>query len=424
MEKVGGRFIRMTFFAWSFLLLRVIFPMVSERVLIAGAGPVGQICGYWLARKGIPVLLLDKSKDIPEDLRASTWHPATLDMLQEYEITNHILEKGSITPSWQYRFQDTGERAIFELEVLKGETGHPYRVQCEQFHVVRHLTEKIGAVDNAEIRWGAEVVDVHQDDQGVSVTVEQAGERYVVHGRYLIGCDGGHSRVRERLKLGFEGKTYPVLTMVAITDFPFENYYEGLSGVNYVWTKESNFSLLKVPDRWRSGITPKPGQSPDEALSDGALQQHFQNVVARPGENYNILAKGRYQTHQKVTERFNAGRVLLAGDAAHLNSPNGGLGMNCGVHDAINLVGKLLDVWHGADPSVFDLYTRQRKAIATEYVHRLSDANHHRMRERDPAKRREIMDNFKRITSDPRLMKDYLMESSMINAVRHAESIE
>ena len=367
----------------------------EDRVLIAGAGPIGQICGYWLARKGIPVLLYDKSIDIPCDLRASTWHPATLDLLQEYDVDRYILKTGSITPSWQYRFQNTGERAIFELNVLDSETSHPYRVQCEQFHVVRHLTERINSLDNAEICWGSEVVEVEQDQDGVTVTVLKNGKKYLSRGRYLVGCDGGHSLVRRKLGLGFDGKTYPVLTMVAITDFPFEDHYEGLSGVNYIWTQESNFSLLKVPDRWRSGITPKIDQSPEQALSDDALQQHFQNIVSRPGKRYNILAKGKYQTHQRVTERFNVGRVFLAGDAAHLNSPNGGLGMNCGVHDAVNLALKIFETWNSDNLSVFDLYTRQRKAVATKYIHRLSDANHRRMRETDHAKRRQIMDDLK-----------------------------
>ena len=153
------------------------------------------------------------------------------------------------------------------------------------------------------------------------------------------------------------------------------------------------------------------------------MQKHFQKIVSRPGKKYNILAKGKYQTHQRVTEKFNVGRIFLAGDAAHLNSPNGGLGMNCGVHDAINLASKIFAVWHGEDPKIFDLYTKQRKAIAIDYVHRLSDANHRRMRQTDPIQRREIMDNFKRITSDSKLMKEYLMDSSMINAVRYANSI-
>ena len=396
----------------------------TDKVIIVGGGPIGLICGFWLAKQGIRISIYEKGSKIPEDLRASTWHPATLDMLDEYHISDEIIKKGSITPSWQYRYQDTGERAIFELNVLEGETKHPYRVQCEQFHIVKYLSNKINQLDNASLHLNSNVCDINQDDEGVDVQILSNGEIITERCKYLIGCDGGHSLIRNKLGLGFEGKTYPVLTMVAITNFPFENFYEGLSGVNYIWTKKSNFSLLKVPNRWRSGITPVEGQSPEEALSDDALESHFQKIYSRPGEKYQILARGMYQTHQRVTEKFNLGRVLLAGDSAHLNSPNGGLGMNCGVHDAINLSKKIFKVWHGGDSSLFDLYTRQRKTIATQYVHSLSDANHKRMRQTDPEIRRKIMDDFKKITSNKKLMKNYLMKSSMIDSVRYAESIE
>ncbi len=397
---------------------------INDRVIIAGAGPIGLICGYWLARKGISVSIFDKSSEIPLDLRASTWHPVTLDLLSEYDVDREVIKKGSITPSWQYRYQDTGERAIFELDVLKGETNHPYRVQCEQFHIVRYLSNKINKLENSSLSLNSKVINFNQDKDGVSVTILKDGKQFTEKCKFLIGCDGGHSLVRSKLGLGFEGKTYPILTMVAITDFPFENYYDGLSGVNYIWTKNSNFSLLKVPNKWRSGITPKPGEKPEDALSDKSLNDHFQKIYLRRGEKYNILAKGMYQTHQRVTETFNVKRVLLAGDAAHLNSPNGGLGMNCGVHDAINLVSKLYKVWHGGDFSLFDLYTKQRKAVAINYVHSLSDANHKRMRQTDPLVRRKIMDEFKKITSDRKLMKMYLMKSSMIESIKYAESIK
>lgn len=397
---------------------------VPDRVVIAGAGPIGLICAYRLSLLDIPVVVVDKSTEIPTDLRASTWHPATLDMLEEIGVTDEILAKGAKCPSWQYRFQKTGERAVFELRVLEGETNHPYRVQCEQFHVVRHLVDLISKRDNVDLHWGAEVVGVSQgDDQASFIVKTQDGEE-TLSGRFAIGADGGRSTVRQALDLGFDGKTYPIFTMVAITDFPFEEYYEGLSNVSYVWTEDGNFSLLRVPDRWRSGITPRPDQTPEEALSDDNINAHFQRIVPRDAR-YDVLARGSYRTHMRVTERFNVGRIFLAGDAAHLNTPNGGLGMNCGVHDAMNLTEKIHDVWHGrAGMDVFDRYTRQRKTIATEYVHKMSDANHHRMRERDPDKRRAIMDDFKRITADDALMKDWLMNSSMINAVRHAATIE
>lgn len=394
-----------------------------DRVLIVGGGPIGLIAGYWLARKGIPVHIVEKSPTVPMDLRASTWHPATMDMLEEFGVTDVILQNGSITPSWQFRYRDEPDRVTFRLDVLKGETKHPYRVQCEQFHVVRHLSHEVPKLDNATHWFGAEATALEQHDDHVELTVNHGGETRTLRGRFLIGADGARSMVRQALNLGFVGKTYDSVTLVAITDFPFENHFEDLSGVAYFWVPGGHFSLLRVPDRWRSGISPRPGQTPEDALTDESIQAHFQSIVPRD-EPYKILAKGMYRTHQRVTETFNVGRVLLAGDAAHLNSPNGGLGMNSGVHDAINLVDKIVKIWHGhADIGLFDLYTRQRRPIAIEYVHTVSDANVQRVSERDPEKRKAIMAEMRKIAEDPVASKAYLMKTSMINAVRQAAAI-
>lgn len=394
----------------------------TDRVLIAGGGPIGLIAGLWLARKGIPVHIVEKSPTIPMDLRASTWHPATMDMLEEYGVTEIILKCGSVTPSWQFRYRDAPERVTFRLDVLKGETRHPYRVQCEQFHVVRHLAHEVPKLDNATLWFGAEATALKQHDDHVELTVQHDGEPRTLRGRFLIGADGAHSMVRSALGLGFVGKTYDSVTLVAITDFPFEKHFDDLSGVAYFWVPNGHFSLLRVPDRWRSGISPRAGQTPEDALTDESIQAHFQSIVPR-NEPYPILAKGMYRTHQRVTETFNVGRVLLAGDAAHLNSPNGGLGMNSGVHDAINLVDKIVQVWHGGDMALFDRYTRQRRAIAIEYVHTVSDANVQRIGEKDPAKRTAILAEMRKIAEDPVASKAYLMKTSMISAVRQAAAI-
>ena len=151
----------------------------DDQVIIVGGGPIGLICGFWLAKMGITVSIYEKGTIIPEDLRASTWHPATLDMLDEYDISDMIIRKGSITPSWQYRYQDTGERAIFELNVLEGETNHPYRVQCEQFHVVKYLSNKIQGLDNANLYLNCNVFDIAQDEEGVDVHIIDKGDAYV-----------------------------------------------------------------------------------------------------------------------------------------------------------------------------------------------------------------------------------------------------
>jgi 3-(3-hydroxy-phenyl)propionate hydroxylase len=396
---------------------------IDDRILIVGAGPVGLTCAYSLALAGIPVTVLEREPDVPHDLRATTWHPPTLDFMDDLGVAEHLIANGHCAPTWQQRIKETGERAVFDLGLLHGETRHPYRLQCEQVHAVRFLTERLLEIDASSVRFGASVSAVDQDDVGVAATVDEMGEQSVISARYLVGADGAHSIVRKSLGLGFAGKTYETLLLVAtIGDFPFEDHHEGLSDVNYVWSDEGNFSLLRVPGKWRSGIRPKPGRSPEDSLTDAAIQDHFNAIVPR-AETYDVQARGMYRVHQRVTTKFCVGRVALAGDAAHLNSPNGGMGMNCGIHDAVNLADKLKRMWQGGD-QLLDLYDRQRRPVATTYVNEHADKNHRRMQVRDKEERRTILSEMKQVTADPDKAKAFLMRSSMIAGVREAAAID
>lgn len=395
---------------------------IDDRILIVGAGPVGLTCAYSLALAGIPVTVLEREPDVPHDLRATTWHPPTLDFMDDLGVTGHLIANGHRAPTWQQRIKETAERAVFDLGVLHGETRHPYRLQCEQVHAVRFLTKRLLEIDASSVRFGATVSAVNQDDAGVAVTVDEDGGQFVLSGRYLVGADGAHSVVRKALGLGFAGKTYETLLLVAtIGDFPFEDHHEGLSDVNYVWSDEGNFSLLRVPGKWRSGIRPKPGRAPEESLTDEVIQDHFNAIVPRT-EAYDVQARGMYRVHQRVTTQFCVGRVALAGDAAHLNSPNGGMGMNCGIHDAVNLADKLNQMWHGGG-QLLDLYDRQRRPIATTYVNEHADKNHRRMQVRDKEERRTILSEMQQIVADPEKAKAFLMRSSMIAGVREAAAV-
>jgi 2-polyprenyl-6-methoxyphenol hydroxylase-like FAD-dependent oxidoreductase len=395
----------------------------NDRVIVVGAGPVGLTCAYSLAREDIPVMVLEREPDVPVDMRASTWHPPTLDFMDDLGVAAHLIAHGHIAPTWQQRIKETGERAVFDLGLLADETRHPYRLQCEQVHAVRYLADKLREIDPGALRFGATVESVSQDEDGVAVAVEKGGERETIRGRFLVGADGAHSIVRKTLGFGLEGKTYETLLLVAtIADFPFEDHFEGLSAVNYVWTDEGSFSLLRVRGKWRSGIRPLPGQPPEEALTDAALQAHFKAIVPRD-ESYEIVARGMYRVHQRVTERFAQGRIALAGDAAHLNSPNGGMGMNCGIHDAVNLAGKLRDIWRGAPLALLDLYDRQRRPVAVRYVNEQADRNHRRMQVRDPEERRAILAEMQATAADPVRAKAFLMRTSMIAGVREAAQV-
>jgi 3-(3-hydroxy-phenyl)propionate hydroxylase len=387
-------------------------------ILIVGGGPVGLTAALCLAADQVPVILFEAHAAIPQDLRASTFHPPTLDMLDRFGLGTELVAQGLITPRWQIRLQETGERAEFDLGVLKDDTRHPYRLQCEQQKLQALLLSRLAGYPHADIRFGQSVDAVGQD--GTGTWVEIAGRRTI--GSWLIGADGSHSLVRNACGIGFTGQTYPETVILVTTDFDFDQALEGLSGVNYVWSPTGTFSLLHLPSVWRCSFYPLPDQALEEAMTDEAIEQQLQNVAPKR-ERHPVLHKRSYRIHQRVADTYRGGRMLLAGDAAHLNSPSGGMGMNGGIHDAFNLSEKLGRVVAGADQGLLDQYVRQRRAIAVEHLIVQADRNRGRMRETDPERRRALLTELQRTAADPKLARKYLRNSAMITGLEHAMAI-
>lgn len=394
----------------------------DAQVIIVGAGPVGLSAAMRLESFGVSTIVLEAESELPEDLRASTFHPPTLDMLAQYGLAEPLIAQGLKCEEWQIRHHETGERAVFDLRYLQGETDHPFRLQCEQFRLCRVLAEHLSNAKHVDIRMGATVVEVVQDDDGVTVTFDEKGERRSLRSLYLIGADGARSAVRTLLGWELEGKTYPETTILAITDFPFEDHLQGLSNVNYVWTDGGTFSLLKLKDFWRCSLYPRGEETIEDALTPQSIESKLQGIVARD-EPYRVLEIRPYRVHMRIAPDYRKGRVILAGDAAHINSPSGGMGMNGGVHDAFNLTEKLKAVLDGGDLGLLDLYTRQRRPIAEAEILAQSDRNRSRMQERDPERRKVMMDEMQAMLADPVRHKAYVMRSSMIDGLRKAATL-
>ena len=387
-------------------------------VIVVGAGPVGLACALKLSRAGFDTLLIEADAELNQELRASTFHPPTLDMLEEFGVTPAIIRQGLITPTWQVRMHETGERAEFDLSIIKDHTRHPYRVQCEQWKLARMLVTQL----SGELWFDTKAVSVAQTSDAALLTVERGGEQLQLECAYLVGADGGRSAVRKSLGLGFEGVTFPETTMLATTRFDFAAHLEGLSGVNYCWAPTGTFSLLRLPGEWRVSLYPDEGESVEAALEPSAIERKMQRIVPR-AEPYEVLQTRPYRIHQRVVDRYRVGRVLLAGDAAHLNSPSGGMGMNGGIHDAFNLSGKLARVLRGEDPALLDLYERQRRPVALEQILAQSGRNRARMQERDPAKRLAALRELQAVARDPERALKHLLRTSMIEGLRQAEAI-
>jgi len=395
----------------------------NDRVVVVGAGPVGLTAALALARRNIPVTLLTAEKEPVKELRGSTFHPPTLDLLDEFGIVNRMIETGLRAPTWQFRDRETGPVATFDMSLLAGDTNHPYRVQCEQWKLMRLLEEELRKVPGTDIRFGYEAIEVEQNDNSATVLASADTGEHAVAGRYVIAADGARSTVRQSLGTEFEGFTYPELFLIASTDFPFEKTLTGIAYVNYIADPFEWLVLLRVPGLWRV-LVPAP-ENADRAflLSDESLQGVLHRVVQR-AEPYAIAHRSLYHVHQRVAKDFRRGRVFLAGDAAHINNPLGGMGMNGGIQDAFNLVEKLAQVWAGTDDRLLDRYTRQRRTVAIEAVQQQTHRNQQILSERDPAVRKRSLDEMRRIAADKSSAREYLLRSSMIASMRHAATIQ
>ena len=357
------------------------------------------------------------------ELRGSTFHPPTLDLLDEFEIVPRMIEVGLKAPTWQFRDRETGPVATFDLSLLAGDTNHPYRVQCEQWKLMRFLEAELRKHPGADIRFGHEVTEVRQDEKSVSLTAQTPSGPVSVAGRYVIAADGARSAVRRSLGMEFEGFTYPELFLIASTDFKFENTLTDIAYVNYIADPLEWLVLLRVPELWRVLVPAPENSDREQLLSDESLQGVLQRVVPRP-EPYNIAHRSLYHVHQRVAKNFRNGRVVLAGDAAHINNPLGGMGMNGGIQDAFNLADKFKQIWAGASDQLLDRYDRQRRTVAVEAVQQQTHRNQQIISERDLATRQKSLDAMRRTAADKNSAREYMLRSSMIASMRRAAEIE
>jgi 3-(3-hydroxy-phenyl)propionate hydroxylase len=381
-------------------------------VLIAGAGPVGLAAANVLADAGIGVTVLEAEPRLPENLRASTFQPPTLDLLARFGATQKLIDMGRVAPRVQYRDR-AGWVAELDFGVLAGDTEHPFRVQCEQYKLNQVLAARLSSV-----RFSAAVTDVKQDENSVTVTINGAE---TVRADWLIGADGGKSRVREAVGVKLEGFTWPERFLVASTPFDFAQVIPNLADVSYFADPEEWYFLLRVRDVWRAMFPTRAEESEADILSDASIERRLQRAHAKPGR-YEIAHRTLYSVHQRVAETYRKGRVFLAGDAAHLNNPLGGMGMNGGIHDGFNLATKLAGVIRGDMPEPeLDRYERQRRPVALEYVNRITIANKRHLEMHDADEQRRWREELARAIADREAMREYMLRISMIASLRKYE---
>lgn len=391
----------------------------TDGVLIAGGGPVGMTAALALARRGVPVTLLEAQPQVSTESRASTFHPPTLEMLDDLGVAEELVGIGVRSARFQYRDRETGVVGEFDLGLLSDETRFPFRLQCEQSVLtpieLRHLEQS----DCAEVLFDHRVVGaVPAPDGPVVVDVETPDGPVKFSAPWVIGCDGAHSAVRGSLGLEFSGLTYPDRYLVISTELDLREVLPDIAYVNYVSDPREWFVLLRTHKEWRA-LFPVGLDEPDEELTDPAFVENLMQKIAPRSEGYPISHVTLYKVHQRVAESFRIGRIMLAGDAAHINNPLGGMGMNSGIHDAYLLAGSLADVYLGqSDESVLDRWAEQRRRVCVEHVQKTSDRNYAEMREQDPVERAKYLAQLRATANDPQLAHAYLMNSSMLSSFR------
>jgi len=393
-----------------------------EPIVIIGAGPVGLITALRLSQLGMRSIIIEKNNAIQDELRASTFHPPTIEMLDELGIAKELISIGLKTKQWQFRVHETGEKALFDLGHINKDTKYPFRLQAEQKELCRIATKKAETDKNIDLRMGHQLNNLFQNDELVEISVSVEGQSdYTVKTPLMVAADGGSSKSRDIMGLSFSGKTYPETTILVATEFPFHEHIQELSNVNYVWSDWGTYSLLRLPGIWRCSLYPDIGETIDQATTPESINEKLNRIVPDQ-KDFRIVEVRPYKIHQRILDTYVHGRVVFAGDAAHLNSPSGGMGMNGGIHDGWCLSESLKDIFLGGLPLTrLGLYSDQRQKIAENEILKNADKNRSRMQERDKNHREAELVRLKKIASNPKRAREFLMKSSMIKGLKEAE---
>jgi 3-(3-hydroxy-phenyl)propionate hydroxylase len=372
-----------------------------------------------LAQANIDVRIVDAGNGVDQRMRASTFHPPTLDMLDTLGTGEKLVAAGLKVPVWQMRRHETGEYVSFDLGAIADRTNHPYRLQVEQH---RYCAIAVAALKDlgVKVEFGKPVDRVEQDEK--RATAICYGGAYRIDADWVIGADGASSTVRESLGLDYGGKTYTHSSVLVLTTYPFHKHLIDLNDVNYCWSLVGPFSLLRLKQYWRASLYPAV-ENLEDAADDKRVRDWFE-FISPQARDARLLEVMPYRVHERCVDRFRVGRVILAGDAAHLNAPSGGMGMNGGIHDAVNLAEKLIAIIGGDDESLLDRYERQRRYAASERVIPQASANRERMSAINVDAQARRLTRYQNIASDPERCKRFLLDSSMVSILDEANRIE
>jgi 3-(3-hydroxy-phenyl)propionate hydroxylase len=397
--------------------------MLSADVLVVGAGPVGTVAALALAQQGLNVIICEAGADCAQDLRASTFHPPTLEMLDELGVADDIIDYGLKAPTYHFRERQSQQVIEFDLTDISDVTRFPFRIQCEQHVMARMLAKRLEEHPNATVLFSHRANSFEQDELGVTVAVETPLNIEKIRTQYVIAADGGNSIIRKWLGAEFSGFTYPEKFLCVSTKLELKDYIDNLCFVNYIADPEEWLVLLRVPSVWRILVPAAETESDEKLLSDETRDGIFSRLIGKSDvETYHRTI---YRVHQRVAQKFNHGRVFLAGDSAHLNNPLGGFGMNSGIHDVWNLQQKIgQSLGDGHDERLFDLYDRQRRTVTHDFIQRQTIQNKELLEHGADEGHARRFANMQAIAADDSQRRSFLLRQSMLESLSDAAAIE
>jgi 3-(3-hydroxy-phenyl)propionate hydroxylase len=400
-----------------------------EPVIVVGAGPVGLCLTLALAQAEVPVVIIETRSDedfLDQVPRAGSNHPSTLEFFDRIGLYEKLEPRGIVAPKFHYWDRpDATLIAEFDHVHLKNDTRFPFVLQCERIKIIEEALAMAKAHPLVTVRMATPLTRFEQSGDVVKAHVTNAaGDAEVIRGSYLVSAEGARSIVRKDCDIEFEGFTYPERTLNIEVAYDFRRH--GYAERNYISdpVEYSNlFHWKGPPDRWRIHFPTDPNEDEAALIRPEAMQARLKGFLPITGD-FEICGCNLYAVHQRVAKNFRAGRAILVGDAAHVNSPIGGMGLNSGVHDAFNLADKLSRIWHGeADEAELDRYERQRRHIAVKHTQAQTIRNKRLLEERDPAVRKRNHEELRRNADDPVLARKFLLRASLLDSLREAEQI-
>jgi 2-polyprenyl-6-methoxyphenol hydroxylase-like FAD-dependent oxidoreductase len=372
---------------------------MTDWVLVSGAGPVGLLTALRLARAAIPVTVLEAEPAIAPSTRALVYHPPTVKVLDELGLMDDARAVGLIKDDYQFRELATGTITPMNSGVLEGLTPYPYNLHLGQDALAEIILRHLSRVPGAEVRWNHRVSAVAQDEDGVVVTAETPSGTEEFQASWLIGADGARSGVRRALGLDFAGHTWPDRFMATNVHYDFEKH--GFARANFIVDPVHWAIVVKINNQglWRVTYGEDAEISEEEAIR--RVPEHYKAIF--PGsESYEIAAAAPYRVHERTVASYRIGRVLLAGDAAHVCNPTGGYGLTGGLLDASDIGEALADVIHGrADDSLLDRCVAERGRVYREVTTPGASENKRRLAEADPVRKAKDREHLRRIREEP-----------------------